>query len=157
VVRADVLHERRTAPLTSGLVELIWASAATLVVLGLLGFALGAAASAPERWETLARLRTLGLRPRDARRVAAGELLPPALVAAICGPLLGALLARLTLGPLALRVLTGQSGDPGIVVPWWRLSLVTVALLTMVFAVVAAEAAVRRHRRLSDVLRVGSA
>ena len=64
-----------------------------LLALGLLGFALGAAAGAPERWQTLTRLRTLGLRPRDARRVAAGELLPPVLLAAVGGPLLGVLLA----------------------------------------------------------------
>ena len=68
---------RRAAPLTAGLLRLAWTAAATLLALGLLGLALGAAAGAPERWQTLTRLRTLGLRPRDARWVAAGELLPP--------------------------------------------------------------------------------
>ena len=155
--RAEVLDERRTAPLTAGLVRLQLIAAGTLLVLGLLGFALAAAASAPERWETLARLRTLGLRPRDAHRVAAGELLPVAVVAVLCGPLLGALLARLTVGPLALSVLTGQVAVPVTVVPWWTAELVTLVAFTAVLAaVVATESSVRRKRRLGDVLRVSS-
>jgi putative ABC transport system permease protein len=155
VIRADVLHERRSAPLNAGLVALDWAVFGTLLALGLLGFALAAAASAPERWETLARLRTLGLRTRDAQRVAAAELLPPILVAAIFGPLLALLLVKLTFGSLGLRTLTGQTADPAPVIPWWLLALVAVVLLATLVAVVAAEAAVRRHRRLSDVLRLG--
>ncbi|GAA4620490.1 FtsX-like permease family protein [Actinoallomurus vinaceus] len=155
VLRTDVLRARRTAPLTSGLLRLAWASTATLLALGLLALGLGAAASAPERWQTLTRLRTLGLRPRDARWVAAGELLPPVLVAAVGGPLLGALLARLTFGPLALRTLTGQAADPALVLPWGRLGLVTVALLAAVAVVVPVESALRRRRRLSEVLRAG--
>ncbi|MFC4589982.1 FtsX-like permease family protein [Sphaerisporangium corydalis] len=155
VLLADVLRERRAAPLTSGLLRLAWASAAALLALGLLGLVLGAAASAPDRWQTLTRLRTLGLRPRDARWVAAGELLPPVLVAAVAGPLLGALLARLTLGPLALRLLTGQAADPALALSWWRLGLVAVALLVTVVAVVPIESRLRRRRRLSEVLRAG--
>ncbi|MEV4348639.1 FtsX-like permease family protein, partial [Actinoplanes sp. NPDC049596] len=120
-----------------------------------LGFALAAAACAPERWETLARLRTLGLRPRDARRVAAAELLPPVLVAAVFGPLFALGLAGLTFGPLALRTLTAQTSDPATAVPWWLLGLLVLVLLGALLAVVTTEAAVRRHRRLGDVLRVG--
>ncbi|MCY1136926.1 ABC transporter permease [Actinoplanes sp. Pm04-4] len=157
VTRAEVAEDRRTAPLTEGLVRLYVIAAVTLLALGLLGFALAAAAGAPERWETLARLRTLGLRPRDTHRVAAGELLPVAVVAAVSGPLLGALLAWLTLGPLALNVLTGQVAVPVTVVPWWTVELVTVgALAAVLLAVVGGESVVRRKRRLGDVLRVSS-
>jgi putative ABC transport system permease protein len=156
VVRADVLRERRTAPLTSSLVNLDRAAAVALLILGLLGFVLGAAASAPQRWETLARLRTLGLRPRDARRVAGAELLPPVLLAAVGGPLLAVLLVRLTVGPLDLHVLTGQAAEPGTVIPWWLIGPVSVALFATLGAVVAAEAALRRSRRLGDVLRAGN-
>ncbi|GAA1716817.1 FtsX-like permease family protein [Nonomuraea bangladeshensis] len=140
-------------PLASGLLRLAWVSAVTLPVLGLLGLALGTAAGAPERWQTLTRLRTLGLRPREARWVAAGELLPPVLVAAVGGPLLGVLLARLTFGSLALRVLTGA--DPAPAVPWWALGLVAVVFLAAVAVVVPVESALRRRRRLSEVLRAG--
>ncbi|MEV4497521.1 ABC transporter permease [Micromonospora arborensis] len=155
VLRADVLRAQRVAPLTAGLLRLAWTAAAVLLALGLLGLTLAAAAGASARWQTLTRLRTLGLRPRDVRWVAAGELLPPVVVAAVCGPLLGALLARLTLGPLDLRLLTGQATDPATVLPWWLLGLVSVALLTAAAAVVPAESALRRRDRLSEVLRAG--
>ncbi|MEU1589105.1 ABC transporter permease [Micromonospora sp. NPDC005710] len=155
VLRADVLRAQRVAPLTAGLLRLAWTAAAVLLALGLLGLVLAAAAGASERWRTLTRLRTLGLRPRDARWVAAGELLPPVVVTAVCGPLLGALLARLTLGPLDLRLLTGQATDPAAVLPWWLLGLVSVALLAVVATVVPVESALRRRDRLGEVLRAG--
>ncbi|MBQ1052027.1 ABC transporter permease [Micromonospora sp. C51] len=155
VLRTDVLRAQRVAPLTAGILRLAWTAAAVLLALGMLGLTLAAAAGASERWQTLTRLRTLGLRPRDARWVAAGELLPPVVVAAVCGPLLGALLARLTLGPLELRLLTGQGTDPTAVLPWWLLGLVSVTLLAAVAAVVPVESALRRRDRLSEVLRAG--
>lgn len=157
VTQAGVLRDRRNAPINAGLVALDRAAAGTLLVLGLLGFAASAAASAPGRWTTLARLRTLGLRPRDTYRVAAAELLPPVLVAAVCGPLLGLLLVELTFPALALETLTGQTAAPSVVVPWWLIAGTTVVLLGALIAVVAVEAAVRRARRLGDVLRVGGA
>ncbi|MBQ1023836.1 ABC transporter permease [Micromonospora sp. C95] len=155
VLRADVQRAQRVAPLTAGILRLAWTAAAVLLALGLLGLTLATAAGASERWQTLTRLRTLGLRPRDARWVAAGELLPPVVVAAFCGPLLGALLARLTLGPLELRLLTGQAADPAAALPWWLLGLVSMALLATTAAVVPVESALRRRDRLSEVLRVG--
>ncbi|MGA4726887.1 FtsX-like permease family protein [Micromonospora taraxaci] len=155
VLRADVLRAQRAAPLTAGLLRLAWTAAAVLLALGLLGLTLAAAAGAAQRWQTLTRLRTLGLRPRDARWVAAGEVLPPVVVAAVCGPLLATLLAHLTLGPLDLRLLTGQGADPATVLPWWLLALVSVVLLAAATTVVPVESALRRRDRLSEVLRAG--
>ncbi|MEU8364161.1 FtsX-like permease family protein [Nonomuraea sp. NPDC048882] len=140
-------------PLATGLLRLAWVSAVTLPALGLLGLALGTAAGAPERWQTLTRLRTLGLRPREARWVAAGELLPPVLLAAVGGPLLGAVLAHLTFGSLSLHQLTGTGPAPA--APWWGLGLVAVVFLAAVAVVVPVESALRRRRRLSEVLRAG--
>lgn len=156
LLRASVLDERRTAPLTAGLLRLALTSAAVLLLLGVLGLSLGAAAGSPDRWLTLSRLRTLGLRLRDARWVAAGELLPPVLLAAIGGPLLGFLLARLTLAPLSLRILTGQATEPHLVAPWWGAALVALVLLIAVAVVVPAESALRKRRRLAEVLRAGT-
>ncbi|GAA2843420.1 FtsX-like permease family protein [Nonomuraea rubra] len=150
---AAVGHGTADGPLSLGLLRLAWVSAVILPILGLLGLALGAAVGAPERWQTLTRLRTLGLRPREARWVAAGELLPPALVAAVGGPLLGVLLTRLTFGSLALRLLTGA--DPALALPWWGLGLVAVVFLVAVAVVVPVESALRRRRRLSEVIRAG--
>ena len=76
---------------------------------------------------------------RDAHRVAGGELLPPVLFAAVLGPLLGVLLVEFCFGPLALRLLTGQSEDPATVVPWWILAFTPVVLLLGLVAVVAAD------------------
>ncbi|MFB9474123.1 FtsX-like permease family protein [Nonomuraea salmonea] len=140
-------------PLAAGLLRLAWVVGVTLPVLGLLGLALGAAASAPERWQTLTRLRTLGLRSRETRWVAAGELLPPAMLAAVGGPLLGVLLAHLTFGSLSLHLLTGAGPAPA--PPWWGIGAVAVAFVVAVAVVVPVEAAVRRRRRLSEVLRAG--
>ncbi|MBE1490801.1 ABC transporter permease [Plantactinospora soyae] len=155
VVREDVLAQRRTAPLSAGLLRLWAASIVMFLAMGLLGLALGAAAGAPERWQTLTRLRTLGVRPTEARRIAVGELLPPVVVAAVGGPLLGVVLAGLTIGPLALRLLTLQVADSTLVLPWWEVGLLSVALLVAVVVVVQVEFAVRRHRRLGEVLRAG--
>jgi putative ABC transport system permease protein len=146
---------RRTAPLTSGVMGLAGAAGAVLLGLGLLGFALSAAAGSPDRWLTITRLRTLGLRSRDARWIAAGELLPPLLVTAVLGSLLGVLLARLTLGPFGLRLLTGQADPPAIVVPWALVGLVTAAFLVAVAMAVPVESALRRRRKLGEVLRAG--
>jgi putative ABC transport system permease protein len=154
-IRSDVERARREAPLVTGLLRLAWAAAGTLLALGLLGFALSAAASAPDRWLTLSRLRTLGLRPGEARRVAAAELLPLAVLAAVCGPLLGVLLARLTLGPLGLRLLTGQTDGPALLLPWVGLAVIAAAFPAALATIAPAESALRRRRRLSEVLRVG--
>lgn len=157
VARTDVERDRRDAPLVTGLLRLAWASAGTLLALGLLGFTLGAASGAPERWQTLSRLRTLGLRTGEARRVAAAELLPLALIAAVGGPLLGVLLAHLTFGPLALRMLTSQPDSPALILPWAEIVVIALAFPAMVAAVVSVESAVRRRSRLSEVLRIGGA
>lgn len=155
VSRADALRERRTAPLTAGLLRLAWLTAAVLAALGVLALALAAAASAPQRWQTLGRLRTLGLRLRDGRWVAAGELLPPVAVAAVGGPLLGMLLAALTVDSLALRLLAGWDTDPAVTLPWLGAALIAAVLPVAAAAVVAVESVSRRRRGLSELLRVG--
>jgi putative ABC transport system permease protein len=126
-----------------------------LVVLGALGVVLGAAATARERGETLARLRTLGLRRRAGRTVIAAELLPPAAVAALGGLLAGMVIARLSIGPLGLRLISGGSADPPLVVPWWTV-LPALLVVAAVPVVVAVETSVRRGERLGLVARAGT-
>src|SRR5690606_19681814 len=130
-------------------------TSATLVVLAALALVLAAATSARERGETLARLRTLGLDGRSAWMVTAGELLPPALVAALGGVAVGVGLARGTLGPLGLRLVTGQAADPVLVIPWWAAGPVLLAVGALA-VVVAVESSRRRRERLGLVLRAGS-
>jgi putative ABC transport system permease protein len=121
-----------------------------------LGVGLGAATSAPARAETLARLRTLGLRRAAARWLVLGELLPATLTAALGGLVVGAVVAGLATAPLALRLVTGGSSDPPLVVPWW---IVVPALLVVasLLGVAAVETSVRRRERLGLVLRAGNA
>jgi putative ABC transport system permease protein len=153
--QTDVAQSRREAPLVSGLLRLTWATAAFLLVAGLLGFALTAAAGAPSRWLTVSRLRTLGLTPQQAGLVAAGELLPVALTGAVGGPALGVLVAAVTTGPLDLRLLTGQVADPTTILPWTWLAGVALMFLAAVPLLIRAESVIRRRSRLADVLRVG--
>jgi putative ABC transport system permease protein len=155
VLRTDVLRSLRGAPLVSGLLRLSVASVVTLMALGLMGLMMGAAAQAPERWLTLSRLRTLGLRLRDARRVAAGELLPVVAIAGLTGPLLGVLLAGTALGPLSLPRVTGQVTDQVLAPPWGWLGCVPMVFLAAVAVVVSTESARRRRGRLATALRIG--
>jgi putative ABC transport system permease protein len=153
LTRAQWLTDHRSDPLAAGLLALLalvavlCAGYATVIVV------LAAAASGPGRATSLATARVLGLRHRDTTRVAAGELLPSVLVAAVGGVLLGMVLVGALVAPLALRLVTGQSGDPGVVLPWW--TVVPVALVgAAVLVVVAVESSARRRERLGQVLRV---
>lgn len=152
-LRTDVLNARRSAPLNAGLQQLSLAAAVVMLVLGALGVALGAAAGAPSRAETLARLATLGLRPRDSRRVAASEILTPVLFGALGGTGVGLLLALAALGPLGLRLLTGQAQDPSLVVPWAPVACTTLIFVLAVAVVVGVESSRRRPERLGRALR----
>jgi putative ABC transport system permease protein len=87
------------------------------------------------RWLTLSRLRTLGLRVRDARRVAAG--------------------AWTAFGPLSLPRVTGQATDQVLAPPWARLGCVPMVFLAAVAVVVGTESARRRRGRLATALRIG--
>ncbi|WP_134742136.1 FtsX-like permease family protein [Nocardioides sp. 503] len=153
VVRyADTLDARRDAPLPEGLVRLAVAASALLLLLAVLGVVLSALTEAPARSASLGRLRALGLRDGDLRRVLAGELLVPVAVAALAGLALGVSAARVVVGSLDLERITGQTGTPSLVVPWWT-ALVVVALLVAALAVAAVEWRRLRRRVLAQLLR----
>ncbi|MGW6129751.1 hypothetical protein ACWFNE_06975 [Cellulomonas sp. NPDC055163] len=151
--REQWLADLRSDPLTSGLVALVLLVAAVCAALASTVVVLDAAASAPERARALATARVLGLRGRAAWRVAAGELLPRALVGALGGAVTGVLLVDALVGPLGLRLVTGQRADPAVATAWWALSPVALVAATVV-VVVAVESSARRRERLGQVLRV---
>lgn len=151
--RAQWLAARHAEPLTVGLSTLLLVAVGALTTLGVLVVVLDAAASAPERATALTSARVVGLGRRGASRVAAGEMLPHVLVAALGGVGLGVLLAVAVTGPLALRLVTGQLGEPAVVVPWWALSPVALLGVT-VMATSAAEAVLRRRDLLGPAMRV---
>ncbi|KQR17305.1 FtsX-like permease family protein [Cellulomonas sp. Leaf334] len=153
LARAQWLTDHRSDPLAGGLLALLALVAALCAGYATIIVVLAAAASAPGRATSLATARVLGLRHRDTTRVAAGELLPSILVAAVGGVLLGMVLVGALVAPLALRLVTGQSADPGVVLPWWvvlPVGLVGAAVLV----VVTVESSARRRERLGQVLRV---
>ncbi|RHA38814.1 FtsX-like permease family protein [Cellulomonas rhizosphaerae] len=150
--RAQWLADHRSDPLVDGLLRLVGLVAAACAGLAVVVVVLDAAASAPGRGRALSTARVLGLRRRGAARIAAGEQLPPTLLAALGGTLLGVLLAGAIVAPLALRLVTGQSGDPRLVLPWWA-AIPIVLLAVTVLVVVAAESAARRRESLGQVLR----
>jgi len=152
VRRTDEVDGRRSAPLPSALLGLAAATSALLVLLGLLGILLSAAADAPERAGSLGRLRALGLPDRDLRRVVVGELVVPVAVAALAGWLLGVACAHAVLGSLSLELLTGQAVAPGTVVPWWTVLVVPVLVAPTVVVALLEGRRVRR-RELAQLLR----
>ncbi|KQY22377.1 hypothetical protein ASD16_17380 [Cellulomonas sp. Root485] len=153
LARAQWLTDRRADPLAGGLLTLLGLVAALCAGYATIIVVLAAAASAPGRATSLATARVLGLRHRATTRVAAGELLPSILVAAVGGVLLGTVLVGALVAPLALRLVTGQAADPGVVLPWW--TVVPVGLVgAAVLVVVTVESSARRRERLGQVLRV---
>jgi putative ABC transport system permease protein len=153
--RAQWLAARSTEPLTAGLILLVASSIVLLLSFAVITVVLAASASAPDRAKTQATLRVLGLRPRATTAVALGELAPAVMVACLSGLILGASLAATLVGPLALRLVTGQASTPALVLSWWALA-VLVLLAGTVAIVVAVESSTRRRERLGQVLRVGS-
>ncbi|MFD0275320.1 hypothetical protein ACFVHB_15640 [Kitasatospora sp. NPDC127111] len=142
-------------PLQRSAGRLFWAA-----VLGAGGFALLAVLltlvrTAPERAALLARLRTMGLRPRQGLALILAEAVPQSVVAAVGGGLV-ALAATALLGPaFDLSVLVGAEVPPGLepaVPPVLRQVLALVALVTVG---VVAEALIAGRRQIATELRVG--
>lgn len=150
--RGAWLAERRHEPLTAGLLLLLRVAVPLLLCLAALVVVLATAADAPRRDQTLAVLRVLGLDTRQVRRVAVGEALPWTLLATACGLATGTALGAFCLGPLDLRLVTGQSGDPALVAQTWVL-----VLLPVLAGVAGAASAVQvgRRRALGQVMRIG--
>lgn len=148
------LAHLRGSPITTAFDGLLTAAAAILAVLGLLVVALAAATGAPERTRVLVGLRVLGLPRREGGRLVVAELVGPVLGPALAGIATGIGLSLAVVGPLGLESLTGQTGPPSLVLPWWvGLSVIGLG------ATVAMAAAVERPRagreRLSQVMREG--
>ena len=156
VLLADVLADRRDAPLASGLVHLAVASSVLLLLLALLGVVLAAALGAPARAESFGRLRSLGLGHAELRRVLAGELLAPVVVGSVAGLVLGVGCALTMLGPLSLEEVTGQTTAPQLVVPWWTV-LTVAALVVAVVVRTQVESSRLRRVALAQLLRSGDA
>ena len=151
---ADDLAVRRAAPLASALVHLAVGSAILLLLFGVLGVVLAAAAERPGRAEYLGRLRSMGMAGDALRRLLVVELLTPVAVATAAGLVLGLGAAVTMFGSLGLEQVTGQSTTPDLALPWWALLALPVLTLT-VLAVARVESAALRRTSLAVLLRAG--
>jgi putative ABC transport system permease protein len=136
------------------LVDLALVSSLLLIAFAILGVAVAAAAEAPKRAESLGRLRSLGMGRRGVRRVLLGELVTPVLVGALAGVAIGIGIALTMFGPLSLELVTGQSSEPAVVVPWWT-GLAVVVLVVTALLIARAEAGRVGRTRLATLLRGG--
>ncbi|WP_435080194.1 hypothetical protein [Clavibacter michiganensis] len=158
VLTRDAWQAQRSTGALAGGVDLVLALAtAAAGILAALALLATAVAGAGRRARTLALLRTLGLPRRGGIPLAVAEL-APAVIAALIGGAVAAVVTVLALGPaLGLRLLTGGRADPPpSIAPTVVLAVAGAALLILALAILA-EAAAHRHDRLAAVLREGDA
>ncbi|MEP9365231.1 ABC transporter permease [Nocardioides sp. CN2-186] len=155
VTYADELDARRDAPVVTGLVRLAVAASLLLLLFALLGVVMAAASEADSRAASLGRLRALGTRDRQLRRVLGGELLAPVLIEALAGLALGLSAAVAMFGQLSLESVTGQVSAPSVSIPWWVL-VGPVALVAAAVVLTQVEWVRLRGIALGQLLRGGS-
>ncbi|MFJ4776865.1 hypothetical protein [Streptomyces sp. NPDC088762] len=152
---ATAVANLSTDPLQHSAQRLFWASVAGAAGFALLAVLLTLVRAAPERAALLARLRTMGLRPRQGVALILTEALPQTLVAA-CGGALAAAAAVALLGPAVdLSALVGAPVAAGVDLAARPVLTQALALAGLVVAVVLAEAAISGRRQITTELRAG--
>ncbi|MFE3631065.1 hypothetical protein [Streptomyces goshikiensis] len=142
-------------PLQASAGRIFWGSVAAAAVFALLALLITLARAAPERAASLARLRTMGLRPRQGIALILAEALPQAVAAACGGGLLAAAAVAL-LGPAVdLSALVGTAVPTGLRVLPRPLTTQTLTLATLAVLAVLAEAAISGRRQITTELRAG--
>ncbi|MCX5209052.1 hypothetical protein OG689_07075 [Kitasatospora sp. NBC_00240] len=142
-------------PLQHSAGRLFQASVAGAGGFALLAVLLTLVRAAPERAALLARLRTMGLRPRQGLSLILAEALPQTLVAAAGGMLL-AIAAVALLGPAVdLTSLVGAAVPAGLRPAVLPVLTQALGLAALVSAGVLAEAAVSGRRQITTELRAG--
>ncbi|MEV6977278.1 hypothetical protein [Kitasatospora sp. NPDC093806] len=149
---ADKLAED---PLQDSAARLFWTAVIGAGALALLAVLLTLVRAAPERTALLARLRTMGLRPRQGLTLILVETVPQMLVAAVGGALV-ALAAVALLGPaFDLSILVGAEIAPGLPVALPPVLIQAFGLAALVSAGVVAEALIAGRRQIATELRAG--
>ncbi|MFE6870120.1 FtsX-like permease family protein [Kitasatospora sp. NPDC057692] len=152
---ASVTAELGDDPLQHSAARLFWTAVLGAGSLALVAVLLTLVRAAPERTALLARLRTMGLRPRQGLTLILVETLPQTLVAAVGGGLV-ALAAVALLGPsFDLSILVGAEIPPGLPVDVPAVLLPTLGLAGLVAAGIVAEALIAGRRQIATELRAG--
>ncbi|MGW6709230.1 hypothetical protein ACWGDE_30690, partial [Streptomyces sp. NPDC054956] len=142
-------------PLQRSAERLFWASLAGAAGFAVLAVLLTLVRAAPDRAALLARLRTMGLRPRQAVLLILTESVPLALAAALGGALVAAGAVAL-LGPAVdLSTLVGTKVPTGLHVLLRPVLTQALGLAVLVAGAVLAEAAISGRRQITTELRAG--
>ncbi|MFJ3879023.1 hypothetical protein ACIPW5_16325 [Streptomyces sp. NPDC090077] len=142
-------------PLQHAAGRLFWTSLAAAAGFAVLSVLLTLVRAAPERAALLARLRTMGLRPRQGVVLVLTESLPQVLAAPLGGALT-AVAAIALLGPsVDLSTLVGASVPAGLGLGLRPVLVQALGLAGLVAAAVLAEAAVNGRRQITTELRAG--
>ncbi|WP_052682326.1 hypothetical protein, partial [Saccharothrix sp. ST-888] len=155
--KAETARELAADPLQRTAAGLFWASVAAAGGFALLSVLLTLVRAAPERAALLARLRTMGLRPRHGLALILAEALPQPLVAAVAGGLVAAAAAPLLGAAVDLSALVGAPVTTGLRTAWLPVLLQVLALAAIAAATVVAEVAVSGRRQITTELRAGDA
>ncbi|MEV7024725.1 FtsX-like permease family protein, partial [Kitasatospora sp. NPDC093558] len=152
---AGVAARLAADPLQRSAQRLFWAAVVAAAGFALLAVLLTLFRAAPERGAMLARLRTLGLRPRQGLALILAEALPQTLAAALGGALV-AFAAVGLLGPaFDLSALVGVHVGEQLTPALLPVLLPTAGLALVVCAGVVAETVVSGRRQLAAELRAG--
>ncbi|MFJ5927184.1 hypothetical protein ACIQF6_31800 [Kitasatospora sp. NPDC092948] len=142
-------------PLQASAERTFWAAVAATALFALLSVLLTLLRAGPERAATLARLRTMGLRPRQGLALILAEALPQALVAALGGALT-AVCGVLLLGPaIDLAPLVGAATRTGLHLTAAPILQQALGLALLAALAVLAETAVTARRQITTELRAG--
>ncbi|MFD7731631.1 hypothetical protein ACFV6F_14745 [Kitasatospora phosalacinea] len=142
-------------PLQASAVRLFWVSVGATALFAVLAVLLTLLRAGPERAAVLARLRTMGLRPRQGLALVLAEVLPQALVAALGGALTAVGCVHL-LGPAVdLSPLVGSGVPTGLRLLAGPIARQALALALLASLAVLAEAAVTGRRQIAAELRAG--
>jgi putative ABC transport system permease protein len=142
-------------PLQASAARVFWACTVTTWCFALLAVLLALVRAGPERAALLARLRTMGLRPRQGLRLILAESLPQTLAASLGGGL-AAGAAVLLLGPtLDLSPLVGATVPTGLAPTAPPIVEQTLIVAALAVAAVFAETAVSGRRQITIELRAG--
>ncbi|MEU9045290.1 MULTISPECIES: ABC transporter permease [unclassified Kitasatospora] len=142
-------------PLQHAAGRLFWYAAAAGAGFALLAVLLTLLRAAPDRTAVLARLRTMGLRPRQGLALIIAEALPQTLAAAVGGGLVAAAAVGL-LGPaFDISTLVGAKVGEAVTPTLLPVLLPTVGLALLVCLGVVAETLVAGRRQIATELRAG--
>ncbi|KDN86524.1 hypothetical protein [Kitasatospora cheerisanensis] len=153
--RTGVVAVLGSDPLQTAAERMFWVSVGITALFAVLSVLLTLLRAGPERAATLARLRTMGLRPRQGLALILAEALPQALVAALGGALAAAGCVLLIGPAVDVAPLVGAADRVGLRLIALPIVQQALGLAVLAALAVVAEAAVSARRQITTELRAG--